>query len=341
MIRVGIVGAGRNTRLRHIPGLRAMAGVELISVCNRSRASSERVAEQFNIPQVYDHWWELVAAPDTDAIVIGTWPHMHHPVTLAALAAGKHVLCEARLARTAGEAKEMLAASQANPHLVTQVVPSPFTLHVDRTVRRLLAQGYLGDLLAIEVRATGDAFLDPTAPLHWRQDFDLSGYNVLSLGIWYETVLRWVGEATRVMALGQTFVTMRRDPETNVLRSVRVPEHINVIADMACGAQASFLISSIAALGGPNAAYLYGSEGTLRFSQGKLYGGQRGDVALEEIAIRPEERGDWRVEAEFVNAIRGVESITYTRFDDGVKYMEFTEAAARSMAEGRAVPLPL
>jgi hypothetical protein len=97
-----------------------------------------------------------------------------------------------------------------------------------------------------------------------------------------------VGEATRVLALGKTFVAMRRDPETHTLHSVRVPEHINVLADMACGAQASFLISSIAGLGSPDASYLYGSEGTLCFSQGKLYGGRRGLAALEEITIQPE-----------------------------------------------------
>ena len=76
-IRVGVVGAGANTRLHHIPKLQAISGVEVVSVANRSRASSERVAQEFNIPQVYDHWWDLIATGDTDAIVIGTWPYMH------------------------------------------------------------------------------------------------------------------------------------------------------------------------------------------------------------------------------------------------------------------------
>ena len=62
-IRVGVVGAGANTRSMHIPKLKAIAGVEIVSVANRSRASSEQVAQEFGIPQVYDHWWELIAAP--------------------------------------------------------------------------------------------------------------------------------------------------------------------------------------------------------------------------------------------------------------------------------------
>ena len=72
IVKVGIVGAGRNTREKHIPGLRAVPGVEIVSVCNRSRASSEKCAELYEIPTVYDNWVELVRAPDTDAIVIGT-----------------------------------------------------------------------------------------------------------------------------------------------------------------------------------------------------------------------------------------------------------------------------
>jgi predicted dehydrogenase len=338
-IRIGVVGAGANTVAKHIPGLRAIEGCDIVGVCNRSRESSERAARQLGIPTVYDTWAELVTAPDTDAIVIGTWPYLHCRATLAALDAGKHVLCEARMAMTASEARLMRDAARARPHLVAQVVPSPYTLRVDATVRRLLAEGYLGDVLAIDVR-DGNAFLDRDAPLHWRQDFDLSGFNVLSLGIWYEAILRWVGEATRVTAQGRTFVNLRRDA-SGAMRAVRVPEHLDAIAEMACGAQARFQVSAVTGLAGPTEAWLFGSAGTLRFSEGRLYGGRRGDSELREIDIPPAEAGGWRVEEEFVGAIRGQEPITHTSFEDGLKYMEFTEAVARSAASGTAVALPL
>jgi predicted homoserine dehydrogenase-like protein len=126
-IRIGVVGAGNNTRLHHIPKLQKIAGVEITSVVNRSRASSERVAKEFGIPRVHERWPDLVNDPGIDAVVIGTWPYLHCPVTLAALAAGKHVLTEARIAMNAAEARQMLAASRAKPHLVTQVVPGSFT----------------------------------------------------------------------------------------------------------------------------------------------------------------------------------------------------------------------
>ena len=338
-IRVGIIGAGANTRGKHIPGLQAIEGVEIVSVCNRSSESSVWAAEQFGIPTTYDNWSELVNAPDTNAIVIGTWPYLHCQATLAALAAGKHVLCEARMAMNADEAWEMSAAAQANPHLVVQIVPSPMTLRVDATLKRLLAEGYLGDLLAIEVRVGGD-FLDAAAPLHWRQDFDLSGLNIMSMGIWYEAVLRWVGEATRVQAMGKTFATMRAD-ETGNLRAVRVPEHVDVVADMACGAQLHMQVSSVTGLAGAPEAFLFGSEGTLRFADNKLFGGKRGATGLDEIPIPEDEAGGWRVEEEFASAIRGEEAITHTTPQAGVKYMEFTEAVTRSMQTGQVIALPL
>lgn len=339
-IRIGIVGAGGNTKFRHIPGLQAIEGVEIVSVCNRSRESSEKVAREFGIPKIYKSWLDLVQAADTDAIVIGTWPYLHAPITLAALRVNKHVLCEARMAMSAREAQEMLEASRGKPNLIAQVVPSPFTLRVDATIQRLIKEGYLGEILAIDVQTNG-SFVDLDAPLHWRQNADLSGFNVLSLGIWYEAVMRWVGEATEVMAMGKVAVPLRKDPDSGFLHAVRIPDHVDVIAKMACGVQAHFGISSIRGLGGPDAGTLFGSEGTLRFSEGKLFGGRRGDSSLKEIAIPPSEEGHWRVEEEFINAIRGKEKVTHTTFEDGVKYMEFTEAAARSMAEKRCVPLPL
>ena len=340
IVRVGIVGAGNNTTKLHIPGLQAIEGVEIVSVCNRSRDSSERVAGQFGITRIYDHWSDLVEAPDTNAIMIGTWPYLHRPATLAALAAGKHVMCEARMAMNAREAHAMLSAAIGKPHLIAQVVPSPFTLRVDKTAQRLIAEGFLGDLLAVEVHEKR-GFLDQDAPLSWRQDFDLSGYNVMLMGVWYEAVMRWVGEATRVLALGKTYVKMRPDPNSGTLRAVRIPEHLDVIADMACGAQAHFGVSQVSGLAPSNGMTLFGSDGTLQTADDRLYGAQRGDTTLQEIPIPPEEEGGWRVEEEFVNAIRGNEVITHTTFADGVKYMEFTEAVGRSIAKGKAITLPL
>src|SRR5262245_30550131 len=221
-LRVGVIGAGDNTRTRHLPGLQAIDGVELVGVCNRSEASSRRVADAFGIPGTWATWADAVRDPEVDALVIGTWPNLHAPITIAALEAGKHVLCEARLARDAAEARAMLAAARARPELVAQVVPGPLSLGVDATVRRLLAEGYVGDPLAVEARV-GGTFVDRAAPLQWRQDAELSGVNVMLLGVWYESIVRWLGPATRVVALSRVFAPFRPGGDGR-LRAVRVPD---------------------------------------------------------------------------------------------------------------------
>ena len=341
-IRVGIVGAGENTRKMHIPGFHAIAGVSVTAVANRSRASGERAAAQFGIPRVFDTWEELVASDVCDAVCIGTWPYIHCPVTLAALQAGKHVLCEARMALNAREARRMLAAAQARPDRVAQVVPAPFTLPYDRTVQTLLKEGYLGDLLAVEVRHTQGAFLDPVAPLHWRMDAELSGLNILTMGIWYEMLMRWIGPARKVVARTRINVPNRADA-AGTIRAVHVPDHVDILSDMACGAAASFRFSAVTGLGASAGISLFGSEGTLvhTMTPPALRGGRRGDKTLADIPVSPGPRDCWRVEEEFIGAIRGEEPVRLTTFEDGVRYMEFTEAVARSASTGRAIELPL
>src|SRR5262249_14771186 len=114
-LRIGLIGAGANTRARHIPGLRTIEGVEIAAVCNRRPESTQAVAREFGIPRTFRHWEEVIADRALDAVVIGTWPYLHCPITLAALAAGKHVLTEARLSLNAAEAHRMLAAGRKHP----------------------------------------------------------------------------------------------------------------------------------------------------------------------------------------------------------------------------------
>ena len=266
-IRVGVVGAGANTRTHHIPKLQAIDGVEVISVCNRSRESSERAAQEFGIPTIYENWQELVAASDTNAIVIGTWPYMHCRVTLAGLAAGKHVMCEARMAMNAQEAHAMRNASRENTHLVTQIVPSPFSLRVDNTIKRLIADGYIGDVYGGRSPCWGHLPWTLTRSMHWREDFNLSGFNIMTMGIWYEALLRWVGEATSVMAMGKTYVRMRKDEERGYAPYADSAARIDIVADLACGAQMHVQISNVAGLVDGPEAFIFGSDRHLAVCQ--------------------------------------------------------------------------
>lgn len=347
IIRIGFVGAGGNTELRHIPGLQAIEGVELVSVANRSRASGQRIADKHGLSEVYDDWVELIEADDTDAICIGTWPYMHRDMVLAALESDKHVQTEARMAMDAAQAREMLDASRLTPHLVAQIVPSPMTLRVDKTVKRLIAEGYLGDVLSVNLvvndRTMHPAgFIEPSASFHWRHNRDFSGYNIMQMGIWYEAMMRWVGPAQTVQSLTRAHVKSRRDANGDA-QVITIPDHIEVLCEMYSGPLMHIRMSAITGHSPQNGAWLFGTDGTLFIeSPGMaLYGGRRDDGEISEIDIPADEQGAWRVEEEFINAIRGAEEITHTNFADGVRYMEFTEAVTISAQSGEKVHLPL
>ena len=340
IIRLGLIGAGANTRLRHIPGFREQRGVEIVAVANRSRESGQRIASEYEIPKVYDNWLELIEDDNIDAICVGTWPYMHRNIVLAALEADKHVLTEARMATTAQEAHDMLDASRQFPHLVAQIVPSPFTFKIDNLLQEKIAEGYLGDLLSVSLQSlTG--FADIDGPMHWRNDRDLSGYNILNMGIWYEAMIRWAGRATRVMAMTKINVSQRLDEQGDPV-FITIPDQVDVLADLSNGAQANLRFSAVSGLSPGNDLWLYGSEGTIRVDSAlNVYGGRRGDSQLSEIPNPESRQAVWRVEEEFCNAIRGQEKVTRTPFDIGVHYMEFTEAVTRSAQLGEAVSLPL
>ncbi|MGL4551482.1 MAG: Gfo/Idh/MocA family protein [Gemmataceae bacterium] len=329
MLRIGLVGAGANTRARHLPGLLAVPGVRLAAVCNRRPESTAAVAREFAIPHTFERWQDLVASPEVDAVVVGTWPYLHCPVTLAALDAGKHVLTEARMSLDADEARRMLAASRAHRGLVCQIVPSPFGLAGDAFVRKLLGDGYLGELREVSVVHRNAALADPAAPLHWRQDAALSGVNMLTLGILHETLSRWLPQPARVLAQAHAFT-----PERGGM-PVGTPDSVQALVGYPGGARGVYQLSGVCPHGQEMTARLYGTAGVLSYDF--LSDTVRGDG---ELAIPEGMRGGWNVEADFVASIREGRPVTRTSFEAGVAYMEFTEAVAASAAAGRAVTLP-
>jgi len=343
-VRVGIVGAGANTKLRHIPGFRAISGVEIAGVVNRSPESSARVAKEFGITRTYPDWRSLVDDPQVDAICIGTWPDRHCEITCTALAAGKHVLTEARMARSAAEAREMHAASLAHPGLVAQIVPSPFGLVQQPFMESLLERSFLGQLREVVVIGADATYYDYTEFLHWRQDAEISGVNALTLGILHETVSRWIPATTRVFAQTTCFEKQRPLADSQGLVAVTVPDSIQIVTCIEGGARGVYHFSGISLFGPGKQIHLYGSRGTIKYLMGpeeKLYCGRPGDAELRLVEIPEAQRGGWRVEAEFIGAVRGQERVRLTDFATGVRYMEFTEAVARSAALNVAVDLPL
>ena len=338
-IRVGIVGLGANSKLRHVPGLLECEDVEITGVCNSNAESTARVADEYSIPNKFESWEQLVADPDIDAVVIGTWPYLHCPITLAALAADKHVMTEARMAMNAEEARQMHEASRTKPDLITQIVPSPLGLRAHKTVKEFIADGRLGTLREVAVLGTNTAYADPQSPLHWRQAAEFSGINMLALGILHEPLVRWIDHPTSVMATIQTFTETRSTPYENTTGVVGTPDTVHAVTEIPGGARGIYHLSGVIHHGPANQVHLYGSEGTLkyRFDTDTLYFGSSSASEITEVVVPEDDEGGWRVEEEFINAIRGIEPIEFTTFQAGVKYMEFTEAVLTSAETGELV----
>ncbi|MFH1497766.1 MAG: Gfo/Idh/MocA family oxidoreductase [Verrucomicrobiota bacterium] len=335
-LRIGFVGAGGNTRLRHLPGFAAISGVGLTAVANRSVASSEAVAREFGIGRVESDWRAIVDAPDIDAVCIGTWPNLHAEITVAALAAGKHVLTEARMARDAAEAGAMLAASRAAPALVAQIVPAPFTLNFDAEIRRRLDAGALGELREIGVVHTHGALLDASAPITWRQRADLSGHNLMTLGIHYEALLRWLDDDAEVEAAHGFIQTPRRRDETGVLWNVDIPDEARIAARFPrSGARLSLHLSGLETGAPRNDIRLAGTAGTLRLdlAAGVLWFAST-DGVERRVPVAAADDG-WRVEADFVASIREGRAVTRTDFVTGIRYMRFTDAVWAALSAER------
>jgi len=344
-LRIGLIGAGANTRLQHIPGFQGIDGVEITAVCNRSRESGQKVADEYGIPQVFENWEELIQSDEVDAICIGTWPYMHCPMTLKGLEAGKHVLTEARMCMNLAEARQMDAAAEQSDK-VAMVVPAPFYLLAEPILLDKLQSGFFGDLLEIHINGLSGGYA-PEAPLHWRQRRDLSGNNIMGMGIFNETVRRYAGHEKSIHAHGKTFTTERVDAATGDKAPADVFESLGVVAELESGATAVYHLSSVARLGPAFAFAFYGTKGSFKLeagtatSPGGVFLAGEGDDEYQALDLPEHPRNGWQVEEDFVDSIRDGRPVTHTNFADGVKYMEFTEAVQLSIAEERKVELPL
>jgi predicted dehydrogenase len=339
-IRVGFVGLGGICRQRHVPGLRGIEGVEIAAVANRSRASSERAAKQFGIPVVCESWQELVARSDLDAVFIGTWPYMHRAITLAALDAGKHVFCQARMAMDFPEAMEMYERARAAGR-VAMLCPVPIGLRIDATIARMLREGRLGEIRLVRVQSLTDSYLSPDAPMNWRKDHRLSGLNTLTLGMYIEVVHRWFGWTRSVSAQTQIFVPERIDGQGQRV-AVRIPDQIAFTTEMPGGFPVQYVISGCVPHG-KDAIEIYGTKAVLCYDVGpdalKI---AVDDGTLRPVSIAPEDHYDvenWRVERDFIDAIREGKEY-HPNFEDGLRYMQAIQAVFDSAAQHRTIYLP-
>ena len=162
----------------------------------------------------------------------------------------------------------------------------------------------------------------------------------MRLGMWAEVLNRWVGPATRVVAVGKCHRRQRRDLEGKWVEAI-VPDSLAVAAELECGATASYHMSDCAASGPGHLIEIYGSSGALvyRLFAEQIEGARVENKMLQPIDISPEEERVQGTDADFIRAIREGTRVS-PGFEEGLRYMEFLEAVALSLTTGTAIPVP-
>ena len=232
-IRWGVLGTARIGIKAMLPALCAATGCDLRAIASRQQDRAKAVARQFDIAHAYGSYDELLANPEIDAIYNPLPNHLHVPVTLRALKAGKHVLCEKPLAMTRLEAIQVAEAASAARR---QVAEAFMVCHHPQWVRArdLLRERRIGKPSAIQVLFS----YSNTEPGNVRNQAEIGGGGLYDIGCYAVRAGRWFfdSEPEAVCAI------MDRDPEFGIDRlttgAIRFPN----------GAHLSFTVATQSAL---------------------------------------------------------------------------------------------
>ena len=187
----------------------------MVVLGGRSEDAVRVAAERLGWADVETDWRRLVARDDVDLVDIATPGDTHAPIAVAALAAGKHVLCEKPLANTVADAEAMVAAAAAHPDLVAMVGFSYRRMPAIQLARRLVAEGRIGTVRHVRAQYLQDWLADPQAPWVWRVDRERAGSGALGdIGAHVVDLAQFItGEVVSgVSALLETFVHERPVP---------------------------------------------------------------------------------------------------------------------------------
>ncbi len=199
VVRFGIVSTAHINRLV-IPGAHASEKVELVAVASRDLARAEEYARTWEIERAYGSYEELLAAPDIDAVYISLPNTLHCPWSIAAMEAGKHVICEKPLSRSSREVEEAFDVSERTGRLFTEAF---MYRHNPQTKRlaELVRDGAIGDLRLVR-SAFSYSLYDPE---NIRLRTDVDGGSLMDVGCYCVSGSRLLaGEPESVF--GQAFV---------------------------------------------------------------------------------------------------------------------------------------
>jgi predicted dehydrogenase len=300
-VRVGIIGTGFARRVQ-LPGLRLVPDVHVTAVASGRTENAEATAREFAIPHVFADGLALARATDVDLVLVSSTPDTHAPYAIAALEAGKHVLCEKPTALDAREAAAMLSAAERRPGQVSWMDHELRYEPNRRRARELIAQGAIGEVRHIELSLKpylrGDGRPQMTdAPWSWWFDGRRGGGILGAVGSHLIDLCRfWTGtEVIEVAGLADAFIKRRRDERAQE-RAVTADDFTSFVLRLAGGAVGSIMLSTVAHHGPGHFAQVTGSEGTIVVTgEAKLEIGPSGGP-LEDISVADDLRGMLRAD---------------------------------------------
>jgi predicted dehydrogenase len=360
-IKVGVVGGGFGRV--HILAYRATPGVEVTAFCQRTKASAERIAREFGIPQVYTDYRVMLSHAKLDAVSLTTPTNIHRAMACEAFDHGVSVLCEKPLAMNQEEASAMLkrAAEARAIHMTAfnfRFIPAFYRM------KELMHEGYVGSrVLHVEASWFSERRADPRLPFGWRDDKESVGFGAMGdMGVHQVDLVRWLaGDFKRVCSRQAIYTSERPLADGSGMRRVTVEDCAVFIGELEGGGLVSFAANA-AARGSPyQEIRILGDRGVLRAAVdrtkpdwmiGELWGAQ-GDGATEPLAI-PEPLKEHLIPADQRRAAREAIFANLTRvlahgirtgqqpspsFRDGLEAQKVLDAVAQSAQAGTWMPV--
>ncbi|MCL4508780.1 MAG: Gfo/Idh/MocA family oxidoreductase [Chloroflexi bacterium] len=340
---LGLIGTGRIAH-SHLRALADYLPARVNSVFDVLPDRAEAFAQQFSIPSVSPSLEDLLARTDIDAVIVATPPFAHAQPTIAALEAGKHVLCEKPFSLSVPEAEQMVATAERTGRFLA--VCSARYRHADgaRRAHELVAAGELGTIYharSSAFRLRGRPGIDMFTDATWFIDKTRAGGGALiDIGVYQIDLLLWMlgnPHVTSVLATG--FQGIGDPPPAGVVQTVE--DHAVVMIRCDNGASAVLEIAWSSNITDNNAFLVFGTEAGLRLNPLRKVTVSPDRKPVEERLLPeegPESRGFGRVTTGFVDDILAGRQ-PWTSGRDALEVTRVIDAAYRSIATGRAVEI--
>lgn len=352
-LRVGIIGTGF-ARSTQVPAFQSLPGVEVVSIASARLERAEQAARELGIPRATQDWREVARDPNVDLVSIVTPPHLHREMAIAAVHAGKAVLCEKPTALEAAEAEIMWLAAEQRGVLALMDHELRF-LPSRQRMREILQAGELGTIHHARVRYRSDNRAGPGRPWDWWSDMARGGGLLGALGSHAVDSLRFLlgREPTEVLGVLATHIPSRPDAQGGALRMVTSDDEVQALLGFGGGLTAAMSLSAVEPGQPMHVVEVFGTRGGLRVEGAELMRAEVGGRKWEPVALPALEplpagmpQNEWALgfvqyARAIVEALRsGAKSLPgAASFEEGWRNQRVLDAIRRSHSERRWIPL--